>query len=345
MEPSPHQTALLPATGLQDVLEKETAAWPSDAHPPSVHKREKMTARIPFTRMLLALAISIAGPVIAQTPQQQQNNSSGQTARVVALDVATRAQLMEAEIALIEEDYDFSLRTYRRLASRGIAEAQSYLGYMHANGLGVTRDYREALRLFRLAVEQNYASVLFNLGYMYKNGLGVPRDVAEGTRLYQIAADQGDPDALEFLNRFLSGPTGPPTPISNTRGNSSESQPSGVTSLDPSATTRPPASAPATTGAPSPPRQTSQNSVPEAQATSPGLASNQNWSASAASLRIDVGMTEQQAISRIGRNPERAEVPTPGLRMIHFGEIGNKLIVYFERDRNNWVIRSWGVYD
>jgi len=293
--------------------------------------------------MLLVLAISIAGPGMAQTPQQQ-NNSSGLTARVVALDIATRAQLMEAEIALIEEDYDFSLRTYRRLASRGIAEAQSYLGYMHANGLGVTRDYREALRLYRLAADQNYASALFNLGYMYKNGLGVPRDVAEGTRLYQIAADQGDPDALEFLNRFLSGPTSPPTPISNTRGHSSENQPSGVTPQDPSAATRPPTPAPTTSRAPSTPRQTSQNFVPEAQATSPGPASNENWSASAASLRIDVGMTEQQAISRIGRSPDRAALLSGVLRVLEFGSIGNQLVVSFERNGNMWVIYSWSTY-
>jgi hypothetical protein len=299
---------------------------------------------MPFNRLLLALAISIVSPGMAQTPQQQQNNSSGLTARVVALDIATRAQLMEAEIALIEEDYDFSLRTYRRLASRGIAEAQSYLGYMHANGLGVARDYREALRLYRLAADQNYAGALFNLGFMYKNGLGVPRDVAEGARLYQIAADQGDPDALEFLNRFLSGPPGPPTPISNTRGNSSESQPSGVTPLDPIATNRPPTSAPATSRAPSPPRQPPQNSVPGAQATSPGLASNQNWSARAASLRIDVGMTEQQAISRIGRSPDRAALLSRVLRVLEFGSIGNQLVVTFERDGNIWVIYSWSTY-
>ena len=171
-----------------------------------------MGIQMPFNLMLLAFAFSIAGPGMAQTPQQQLNNPSGLTGRVVALDVAARAQLMEAEIALIEEDYDFSLRTYRRLAAQGIAQAQSFLGYMHASGLGVPRDYREALRLYRLAAEQNNASALFNLGYMYKHGLGVTRDLAEGARLYQLAADQADPDALEFLNRFLSGPPGPPTP-------------------------------------------------------------------------------------------------------------------------------------
>ena len=42
-----------------------------------------MGIQIPFNRMLLALAISIAGPGMAQTSQQQQNNSSGQTARVM----------------------------------------------------------------------------------------------------------------------------------------------------------------------------------------------------------------------------------------------------------------------
>jgi len=56
-------------------------------------------------------------------------------------------------------------------------------------------------------------------------------------------------------------------------------------------------------------------------------------------------MTEQQGISRIGRNPERAEVPTRGLRVLHFGEIGNKLMIFLEPDRNNWVITGWSVHD
>jgi len=196
--------------------------------------------------MVLVVATSIAAPGVAQTPQSQRNNSTDRTAGVEALDVATRAQLMEAQIALIEEDYDFSLRTYRRLATRGIAEAQSYLGYMHANGLGVNRDYREAIRLYRLAANQNYAGALFNLGFMYRNGLGLPRDVTEGARLYQLAADQGDPDALEFLSRFLTTSSGPPTPISNTRGNGSEGRPSGATEPSPTAAIRPSGPAAAT---------------------------------------------------------------------------------------------------
>ena len=39
-------------------------------------------------------------------------------------------------------------------AYQGNAEAQSNLGVMHANGIGVPQDHTEAARLFKLADEQ-----------------------------------------------------------------------------------------------------------------------------------------------------------------------------------------------
>jgi hypothetical protein len=54
--------------------------------------------------------------------------------------------------------------------------------------------------------------------------------------------------------------------------------------------------------------------------------------------------TEQQAISRIGRSPDRAALLSRVLRVLEFGSIGNQLVVTFERDGNIWVIYSWSTY-
>ena len=72
-------------------------------------------------------------------------------------------------------------------------------------------------------------------------------------------------------------------------------------------------------------------------------ASSQTWNADAASLRIDVGMTEEQAINRIGWRPNRAEVVQGVLRIIIFGPLGNRLEIHLVRREEVWVIQSWSV--
>ena len=46
----------------------------------------------------------------------------------------------------------------RKAAEQGIAEAQSNLGLMYSDGLGVKQDYTEAAKWFRKAAEQGLAN-------------------------------------------------------------------------------------------------------------------------------------------------------------------------------------------
>jgi len=64
----------------------------------------------------------------------------------------------------------------KRLAEQGNASAQSDLGFMYDNGLGVPEDDAEAVRWFRLAAEQGYATAQSSLGVMYFYGDGVPQN-------------------------------------------------------------------------------------------------------------------------------------------------------------------------
>ena len=63
----------------------------------------------------------------------------------------------------------------RFAAEQGDAKAQSNLGLMYDQGLGVSQDYAEAVRWFRLAAEQGDAGAQCQLGAMYATGKGVQR--------------------------------------------------------------------------------------------------------------------------------------------------------------------------
>ena len=90
--------------------------------------------------------------------------------------------------------------TLRARAEQGDAEAQSDLGVMYANGLGVQEDDAEAVRWLRLAAGQGYAAAQFTLGLWYDHGVGgVPQDDIEAVRWYRLAADQGDAGAQSNL--------------------------------------------------------------------------------------------------------------------------------------------------
>jgi len=103
-----------------------------------------------------------------------------------------------------EWDYSEAMKWYRKAAEQEHANAQSNLGFMYAQGQGVTQDYAEALRWFRKAAEQGEAPAQFNLGLMYRQGHGVTQDDAEAGKWYRKAGEQGLAQAQFILGR-LSG--------------------------------------------------------------------------------------------------------------------------------------------
>ena len=71
----------------------------------------------------------------------------------------------------------------KRLAEQGNASAQSDLGFMYDNGLGVPEDDAEAVRWYRLAAEQGNALAQDKLGFAYAWGEGLPENDAEAVFL------------------------------------------------------------------------------------------------------------------------------------------------------------------
>lgn len=61
-------------------------------------------------------------------------------------------------------------------AEQGNELAQSNLGNMYSNGLGVTTNYKEAVKWYRLAAEQGDADAQFSLGVMHHEGRCVAKN-------------------------------------------------------------------------------------------------------------------------------------------------------------------------
>ncbi len=87
--------------------------------------------------------------------------------------------------------YEEASTWFRSSAEKGNANAQCYLGYLYAHGLGVKQSDVEAAKWYIKAAEQGDALAQNNLGSMYREGKGVPKSVEESVRWFRVAAGQG----------------------------------------------------------------------------------------------------------------------------------------------------------
>jgi TPR repeat protein len=84
-------------------------------------------------------------------------------------------------------DYQRALQNFREAADKGMADAQYFVGLMHAEGEGTTRSYAEAAKWYEKAAAQNHADALFALAKLHVIGGGVPADSAKALELYERA--------------------------------------------------------------------------------------------------------------------------------------------------------------
>jgi TPR repeat protein len=88
--------------------------------------------------------------------------------------------------------------TFDRIHRRGRAFSALCLGFMHENGLAVSRDgemsrsyYAKAANVFFDEAERGLAASQNNLGFMHARGKGVALDQAQAARLFEAAAQSG----------------------------------------------------------------------------------------------------------------------------------------------------------
>ena len=109
---------------------------------------------------------------------------------LVAIGPAMAASLQDGAAALRRQDYARAMVILGPLGQRGNAAAQTYLGYMYANGYGLPQNYIEAARWLRLASEQGYPEAQYQLGLMYNKGQGVEQDYVEAFKWLDLAVAQ-----------------------------------------------------------------------------------------------------------------------------------------------------------
>ena len=107
---------------------------------------------------------------------------------LAAANLAHASSLGAGTAAFGREDYVTAAVILGPLAERGVAKAQSYLGFMYANGRGVPQSYVEAARWFCRAAVQDEASAQYMLGLQYDKGQGVSENRIEAHKWLNLAA-------------------------------------------------------------------------------------------------------------------------------------------------------------
>ena len=113
-----------------------------------------------------------------------------------------------AEEAFARQDYAMAIAMFTKLAEKGWASAQSYLGEMYAEGFGTRQDFAQAAIWYERAAAQGHAIAENNLGVLYDHGTGVTRDYGKAVVLFRSAAEQGMRPAKCNLAEMYAGGKG-----------------------------------------------------------------------------------------------------------------------------------------
>jgi hypothetical protein len=105
----------------------------------------------------------------------------------------------KASRAYAERKYALAARMFTDLAEDGNARAQTYLGYMYANGIGVPQNFKVAAGWYHCASQQGIASAQYMLGLMYDKGQGVPQDYVMAYALLNLAVAGAGPERERWV--------------------------------------------------------------------------------------------------------------------------------------------------
>jgi len=103
-----------------------------------------------------------------------------------------------------EPGLECAVRYVTDSAQAGRPSAQALLGWMYANGAGVTRDPARAAQLYLEAARKYDFAAQNNLGEMYENGIGVPKNPRFAVGWYRQAAQAGFAAAQFNLGRVYA---------------------------------------------------------------------------------------------------------------------------------------------
>lgn len=107
----------------------------------------------------------------------------------------TGSDLKQGAEAYGRKDYTQAYERFLKAAGTGDPTAQTFVGYLYTQGLGVRKDFKEAFKWFEKAALAGNAIAQYNLGRLYSEGAGVTKDETLAAKWYLKAAEQGQVDA------------------------------------------------------------------------------------------------------------------------------------------------------
>lgn len=143
-------------------------------------------------RSVRALLVALFASAVATT---------GHAAFKQQLDDVQSEQLQAAIQSYQVGDYGAAVELFTDLANEGAAEAQFYLGFMNAQGLGMPQDYGPAADWYKEAALQGHPQAQNYLGLLYFEGNGVVRSFRDAFIYFELAAASGNQDAAN--NRLI----------------------------------------------------------------------------------------------------------------------------------------------
>jgi TPR repeat protein len=108
-------------------------------------------------------------------------------------------QLEEGKAAFVRHEYQKAYTLLLPLAEVGDTFAQTNIGYMLSQGLGVVKNEKEAIRWYEKAALKGDSDAQYNIGSMYETGRGTKQDYIKALEWYSKSAEQGNAFAQEKL--------------------------------------------------------------------------------------------------------------------------------------------------
>ena len=136
-----------------------------------------------MNRIVILLLIGFAALLAADKPLWAASRAGGSAALTRGNDTAAANRAL-------------------RLAERGDARAQAFLGFMYEHGRGVPQDYVAAVYWYTSAAEQGHATAQYLLGLMFDKGHGVERSDTLAYMWLNLAAAHAPPHAKEYYTRI-----------------------------------------------------------------------------------------------------------------------------------------------
>jgi uncharacterized protein len=105
------------------------------------------------------------------------------------------------ERAFARHDYTRAAQLLLPEAESGAAVAQTYIGYMYQDGLGVPRDYAVAASWLNQAAQQGEPTAQFLFGLLCDKGFGVRQDWVQAEVWLNLAASRASEKQRDYWRR------------------------------------------------------------------------------------------------------------------------------------------------